>query len=57
MRDNIEEMAVFDRYGGQFAFVEVINSMQQPKQFPGVISFSTAIMGAAFVGIGIIGYW
>ncbi len=57
MRDIIEEMAVFDRYGGQFAFVEVINSMQQPKQFPGVISFSTAIMGAAFVGIGIIGYW
>ena len=50
-------MSAFNRYGGQFAFVEVINSMQQPKQFPGVVSSSTAIMGAAFVGIGMIGYW
>ncbi|BDA41975.1 probable amino acid transporter AVT1D [Coccomyxa sp. Obi] len=50
-------MNIIFAYGGQFAFVEVINSMQQPKQFPGVISFSTSIMGAAFVGIGMIGYW
>lgn len=46
-----------DRYGGQFAFVEVINSMQQPRHFPGIVSFSTAIMGIGYVGIGMIGYW
>lgn len=48
---------LLNRYGGQFAFVEVINSMQQPKLFPGIVSFSTAIMGAGYVGIGMIGYW
>jgi vesicular inhibitory amino acid transporter len=48
---------LLNRYGGQFAFVEVINSMQQPKHFPGIVSFSTAIMGAGYVGIGMIGYW
>ena len=31
--------------------------MQQPKHFPGIVSFSTAIMGAGYVGIGMIGYW
>ena len=46
-----------DRYGGQFAFVEVINSMQKPSQFPAVVSLSTLMMGAGYVGIGMMGYW
>ncbi|EIE25419.1 hypothetical protein COCSUDRAFT_46708 [Coccomyxa subellipsoidea C-169] len=50
-------MNIIFAYGGQFAFVEVINSMQQPRHFPGIVSFSTAIMGIGYVGIGMIGYW
>jgi hypothetical protein len=50
-------MAWSDRFGGQFAFVEVINSMQTPTHFPRVVGLSTLLMGAAFAGIGAIGYW
>ena len=45
------------RFGGQFAFVEVINSMQTPTHFPRVVGLSTMLMGGAFAGIGAIGYW
>ena len=50
-------MNIIFAYGGQFAFVEVINSMQKPKQFPGVVTGSTLLMGLGYIGIGAIGYW
>ena len=50
-------MNIIFAYGGQFAFVEVINSMQKPKQFPGVVTASTLLMGVGYMGIGAIGYW
>jgi hypothetical protein len=31
--------------------------MQRPSQFTGVVSFSTMLMGAGYVGIGMMGYW
>ena len=50
-------MNIIFAYGGQFAFVEVINSMQKPKQFPKVVTASTLLMGLGYMGIGAIGYW
>ena len=45
------------RYGGQFAFVEVINAMQRPSEFASAVRASTAVMGVAYVALGGIGYW
>jgi hypothetical protein len=45
------------RYGGQFAFVEVINAMQRPTEFASAVRASTAVMGTAYVALGGIGYW
>ena len=45
------------RYGGQFAFVEVINAMQRPSEFASAVRASTAVMGIAYVALGGIGYW
>ena len=44
-------------YGGQFAFVEVINAMQRPAEFASAVRASTAVMGTAYVALGGIGYW
>ena len=53
----LSSVALTHRFGGQFAFVEVINSMQTPSHFPRVVGLSTLLMGCAFAGIGAIGYW
>ena len=50
-------MKIIFAYGGQFAFVEVIKSMQKPKQFPSIVTTSTLLMGFGYMGIGAIGYW
>lgn len=42
-------------YGGQFAFVEVITSMQRPAEFPAAVGVSTLIMGAGYIALGLVG--
>ncbi len=49
-------MNIVFAYGGQFAFVDVITSMQTPADFPSAISVSTLIMGAGYIGLGLVGY-
>eukprot|EP00884_Botryococcus_braunii_P008224 jgi/Botrbrau1/17402/Bobra.0833s0002.2 len=49
-------MNIVFAYGGQFAFVEVITSMQKPSAFPSAVSVSTLIMGAAYIALGLVGY-
>lgn len=45
------------RYGGQFAYVEVINSMKKPAQFTSAVALATPIMSGAYLCLGMIGYW
>ena len=45
------------RYGGQFAYVEIINSMRQPGRFTAAVSASTPVMSVAYLALGAIGYW
>lgn len=45
------------RYGGQFAYVEIINSMRQPGRFTSAVSASTPVMSVAYLALGAIGYW
>ncbi len=43
--------------GGQFAFLEIITSMQCPRLFPRAVLLCTAIMTALYGGLGAVGYW
>jgi vesicular inhibitory amino acid transporter len=53
-----KQMALcFRRYGGQFAYVEIINSMRQPGRFTAAVSASTPVMSVAYLALGAIGYW
>lgn len=45
------------RYGGQFAYVEIINSMRQPGRFTAAVSAATPVMSVAYLALGAIGYW
>ena len=45
------------RYGGQFAYVEIMNSMRQPGRFTSAVSTSTPVMSVAYLALGAIGYW
>ena len=45
------------RYGGQFAYVEIINSMKKPARFTSAVALSTPIMSVAYLSLGVIGYW
>lgn len=45
------------RYGGQFAYVEIINSMTTPSRFTSAVALSTPIMSVAYLSLGMIGYW
>ncbi|CAL5220298.1 g2283 [Coccomyxa viridis] len=44
-------------YGGQFAYVEIMNSMRQPGRFTSAVSTSTPVMSVAYLALGAIGYW
>lgn len=45
------------RYGGQFAYVEIMNSMKKPAQFTSAVALATPIMSGAYLCLGMIGYW
>ncbi len=44
-------------YGGQFAFVELIVSMKEPRRFSSAVTLCTAIMTTLYGGFGAVGYW
>ena len=52
-----KERVLLCRYGGQFAYVEIMNSMRQPGRFTSAVSFSTPVMSVAYLALGAIGYW
>ena len=43
--------------GGQFSWVEVMNTMRRPQRFPAAITACTAAMTAAYLSVGALGYW
>jgi hypothetical protein len=45
------------RFGGQFAFVELITSMRAPRGFPAAVGVATPLMAALYVLLGAVGYW
>lgn len=50
-------MNVVFAYGGQFAFVEIINGMKVPSQFSQAIALCTPIMTFAYLGLAAVGYY
>lgn len=44
-------------FGGQFAFMEIITHMQQPRHFPRAVTICTIIMAFLYGALGFIGYW
>lgn len=53
----IAVMNVVFAYGGQFAFCEIMASMQKPQQFPWAVSLCTIIMTVLYAFLGAVGYW
>jgi len=45
------------RFGGQFAFVELITSMRAPRGFPAAVGVATPLMAALYLLLGAVGYW
>lgn len=43
--------------GGQFSWVEVMNTMRRPQRFRVAIAACTAAMTAAYLSVGALGYW
>ncbi|KAG2491782.1 hypothetical protein HYH03_009942 [Edaphochlamys debaryana] len=44
-------------YGGQFAFLELLTSMQTPQRFTHAVLGCTGIMTALYGSFGAVGYW